>query len=161
MNLTKAEIERFNEKYIKGNPDDCWEWLSGKYQNGYGMVCIRRDKRKTFLAHRISWMIANQREIPTGNMICHKCDNRSCVNPNHLYNGTGFDNNNDTVIRNRGNRKLGGQCSWAKLTEKDVIAILASNEKQCILAKQYGVNPSNISDIKHRKLWKHLSQVAV
>jgi len=158
MDLTKDEINRFKQKYTETNQEDCWEWQGAKYQNGYGMIALRRGKRKTFSAHRISWMIANNRDIPDGMMICHKCDNRLCVNPNHLYAGTGSDNNTDTLIRKRGNRKIGENCSWAKLTEADVFDILNSKEKQCKLAEKYHLDPSTVSQIKSGKRWKHLSR---
>ncbi len=51
-------------------------------------------------AHRISWMIHNG-EIPMDHFVCHKCDNPSCVNPNHLFIGTRQDNINDMMIKKR------------------------------------------------------------
>lgn len=160
MDLTKAEIERFKSKREEKGIDECWEWAGAIYNNGYGMVALKRGKRKTFSAHRIAWIVANGKDIPAGLMICHKCDNRPCVNPNHLYAGTGRDNNTDTVRRNRGNRKLGSDCSWSKLTEKQVLDILSSTMKQTLLAKKYGIDPSLVSQIKSGKRWKHLSQKA-
>lgn len=161
MELNQAEIDRFWKKVDKKCKEQCWEWTGGKFQMGYGMVCLRRGCRKTFLAHRIAWIIHNKKQIPEKMMVCHTCDNRICVNPFHLYVGTGKDNNTDTIKRNRGNRKIGGQCSWAKLTENSVLAILASTERQYILAKRYGVHQSQISEIKSGKQWRHLSQKAV
>lgn len=156
MFLSQNEIDRFKNKFVEGSKDECWEWRGAKYQNGYGMVSLRRGKRKTFMPHRISWSFYNNQEIPAGHMICHKCDNRICVNPNHLYLGTGFDNNKDTVIRNRGNRKIGEQCSWSKLSEENVLAILKSDEKQKLLAERYGVDQSMICQIKSGKRWNHV-----
>ena len=160
MNLTKADVDRFNEKYKQVKKDECWNWEGNIAQGGYGMFSIRRPdiRRKTWSAHRIAWMIQNQQDIPEGMMICHKCDNRRCVNPNHLYAGTGSDNNRDTVIRNRGNRKIEEQCSWSKLTTDDVLYILNSSEKQVNLAKQFNIDPSLVSQIKSGKRWNHLHQ---
>lgn len=112
---------------------------------------------KTYSAHRISWAIENNSIIPEKMMICHTCDNPSCVNPNHLYLGTGFDNNKDTVNRGRANRKSGNDCSWSKLTENDVLDIRSSNDSQTSLAKKYGVSQPHISRIisGDRSLWKH------
>lgn len=157
MNLTKGEITRFRSKYVEGHPDHCWMWRGAKYANGYGMVSLRRGKRKTFSAHRVAWSAANSKNIPNGMMICHKCDNRLCVNPSHLYLGSGIDNNRDTVVRNRGNRVLGSKCSWAKLSEDDVRFIRESVAAQRDLAERFQIDPSTVSQIKSRKRWKHLA----
>ena len=147
MDFSQADIDRFKEKFEIVD-SGCWEWIGSLYQNGYGMFCLRRGNRKTFLAHRISWAIHNESCIPEKKMICHTCDNRKCVNPAHLYLGTGKDNNTDTIRRNRGNRKIGDACSWSKITEKQVLEILQSSEKQVALAVRYGVDQSTISQIK-------------
>jgi len=159
MNLGQDEIDRFEAKRVELERDDCWVWQGAKYQNGYGMVALRRGKRKTFSAHRIAWIIANGQNVPEGLMVCHKCDNRSCVNPNHLYVGTGKDNNTDTIIRNRGNRKIGEKCSWAKLSDNEALKIFHSIERQSVLARKYKVDPSTISQIKSGSRWKHLIRV--
>lgn len=152
MHLTENIISRFESKYQKGDKDSCWVWQGPKQPRGYGNfdlhLCERDSARKTHSAHRIAWMIANKQEIPPGKMICHKCDNPQCVNPNHLYLGTGFDNNMDTVNRGRAIRKTGESCSWAKLTEQDVSDIRKSTESQATLARYYGVSPSHVSRLK-------------
>jgi hypothetical protein len=158
MKLTTGDIERFLRK-VEIKDKSCWEWEGAKYQNGYGQFSLRRGNRKTFSAHRISWIIFNDQDIPDGKMVCHKCDNRICVNPSHLYVGTGYENNRDTVARNRGNRHSGERCSWAKLKSQDVIAIRESQESQAELAAKYRVDPSTICQILSYKRWKHL-QVA-
>jgi len=156
MLFSQDEIARFKSKFIEGSNDECWVWTGAKFQNGYGMFFMRRGNRKTFMPHRVSWSMHNNQEIPEKSMICHKCDNRLCVNPNHLYLGDGYTNNRDTIDRNRGNRKIGSNCSWSKLNEDDVMAILRSKEKQVLLAKQYGVDQSLICQIKSGKRWSHL-----
>lgn len=157
MNLAKDALKRFESKYMCGGIDDCWEWQGSKQKRGYGFFGIQENgvSRKTYSAHRLAWAIANNQDIPPGKMICHSCDNPSCVNPKHLYLGTGFDNNTDTIKRGRATRKTGSACSWAKLSEQDVKEIRASNDKQVVLAMRYGVSASHISRIKNsdRKLW--------
>ena len=81
MNLTQDEIARFKKKFTEGQHDECWEWQGAKYQSGYGVVGIRRPGRKSWLAHRIAWMVHTQADIPQRLMICHKCANKLCVNP--------------------------------------------------------------------------------
>lgn len=155
MDLSQVEITKFFEGVeIK---DGCWEWKKSMANNGYGLFSMRRGNRKTFSAHRISWSYHNQKSIPKGMYICHTCDNRKCVNPSHLYLGTSSDNNTDTIIRNRGNRRIGDKCSWSKITEKQVEEIIESSEKQSALAARYGVDQSTISQIKTGKRRSNIS----
>ena len=147
MEFTKQEIERFF-KQIEVKEIGCWEWTGGRFETGYGMFSLIRGRRKTFAAHRIAWCMRSGRDIPEGMLICHTCDNRICANPAHLYLGTYADNNRDTIARNRGNRKEGDSCSWAKVSSAGVLDILTSKEKQVTLARKYGVTQSQISSIK-------------
>jgi len=148
--LTREDIVRFENKYVRGGEDECWEFSSKTFS-------LRRPgvRRKTYTPYRISWEVANRQPIPDGKLVCHHCDNPACVNPKHLYAGTHVDNNNDTVNRGRATRVLGESCSWSKLTAEQVIAIRNSSARQVDLAAKYGVSQSHISRIKHsnRKLW--------
>lgn len=156
MDLTKAESARFYSQYVALAVADCWEWRGGLFNNGYGWFYLKRGQRKTHAAHRLAWSLWNHQPVPERHMICHTCDNRSCVNPAHLYCGTGYDNNTDTVKRHRATRKMGAACSWSKLTAADVLAIRASSELQGSLAAKYQVDQSTISQIRNRLRWKHL-----
>ena len=88
--------ERFWEKVDKKEEEDeCWNWKAGK-TNGYGMFYV--DRYNPVLAHRMSWILANG-SIPHGKLVLHKCDNKLCVNPIHLYCGTHCDNMLDAIER--------------------------------------------------------------
>jgi hypothetical protein len=87
--------DRFWKKVDIKGPDDCWEWNASKSSNGYG--CFKYNT-KTLHSHRVSYEIANS-SIPEGKMILHKCDNKGCCNPNHLYAGTHSDNIIDSMTR--------------------------------------------------------------
>jgi hypothetical protein len=103
--LLDDEIERFMNKFTK-NPGGCWEWTSAMGGEGYGNVTLRKlaqrlNRRSTsFRAHRISWMI-HKGPIPEGMFVMHKCDNRICVNPEHLCLGTHQDNMDDMMKKGR------------------------------------------------------------
>jgi hypothetical protein len=94
--------ERFWAKARIG--DDCWEWQSGQNGNGYG--CFGMDG-KTFRAHRVAWLFTNG-PIPKGEgyhgtCVLHRCDNRLCVKPSHLFLGTPLDNVRDCMAKGRAN----------------------------------------------------------
>jgi len=76
----------------------CWTWNLSRDKDGYGFFWW---KNKQLRAHKFSWTISNG-EIPTGMMVCHKCDNPSCVRPDHLFLGTGKDNIQDCLRKGRG-----------------------------------------------------------
>jgi len=101
-------IHRFWEKvqipFYGDFEEDCWIWVGTKTKigNGYGILWL---KDKMVLAHRFSWEIANG-SIPLGKYVLHKCDNRSCANPYHLFLGTQVDNINDMVQKNRQSKGL-------------------------------------------------------
>ena len=90
--------DRFWKKVDKKSKDECWNWLGSlNKMRGYGQ--IYSENYKIILAHRLSWII-HFGEIPIGKLVLHKCDNKKCVNPNHLYLGTHGDNAKDKVLRN-------------------------------------------------------------
>lgn len=90
-------VARFWSK-INKNADGCWRWGGVIKQDGYGVIII---KSKETRAHRLSWQIHNG-EIADGLFVLHQCDNRSCVNPNHLFLGNHVANMLDMVSKGRG-----------------------------------------------------------
>jgi len=151
--LKRPISELFWEHVKKLGPDDCWEWQGGERGPGYGQFSINRYPQ---LAHRVSYELAYG-PIPDGLMVCHKCDNRKCVNPNHLFLGTGQDNSADMIAKQR-------QCSGekngiAKLTNDDIVRIrvLHASGRSCrSIAPEFGVSNVLINRIVKRLAWKHI-----
>lgn len=90
-------------------------------------------------------------EIPDGMLVCHKCDNRQCVNPEHLFLGTNRQNMLDACGKHR--IAFGKRNGSTKLTEEQVTEIRESNLNQYALAEKYGVGQSTIRDIKLGMTW--------
>lgn len=91
---TLKELQSFESNFTKGSKDACWEW-QGHLFNGYGSFAFRAG---VYGAHRLSFGFENPLFDQTLE-VCHTCDNRKCVNPNHLYAGTQQQNMDDKVVR--------------------------------------------------------------
>jgi hypothetical protein len=131
----------------------CWEWTAAKHRTGYGAIRINGIQSG---AHRASYELFCG-PIPDELHVCHRCDNKACVNPEHLFLGTAADNMADKVAKGRQLRLRGTESGRAKLTDSDVIAIRAADGiTQRKLAAQYFVSQKLICDIRSGKLWKHI-----
>ena len=126
---------RFWEKVDRGDPDECWEWQAAAHEDGYGRFW---HNNRADLSHRVVYELTHG-EIPEDEQINHHCDNPPCVNPNHLYAGTQFENVRD--IFERTNPDAG----W--LTDQDVREIRERYISPKELAGEYGVSESYVRRI--------------
>jgi hypothetical protein len=97
-------------------------------------------------------------DIPKGLIVRHKCDNRLCINPEHLELGTITDNNRDRAKRGRNRNQNGSNNNMVKLTDEQVIEILLSKKSDTKTAKDYNVSQTLVSGIKRREKWRHITQ---
>lgn len=140
----------FWRKVITAGPEDCWEWQGATSTTGYGM--FRGEK-----AHRFSARTAGM-DIE-GRVVRHGCDNKLCVNPNHLQPGTHIENMRDASERKR--MRYGEQQRSAKLTSQDIPEIFRLSEAGLSyrqIGERFGVSKYAIYHVVNRKTWQ---QVAV
>jgi hypothetical protein len=137
--------------------DGCWVWTGWINNKGYGIAAVGK---KLANAHRHSWTIHNG-PIPAGIQVLHHCDNRCCVNPDHLFLGTHKDNMADMAAKGRAASSPGiSNPSHVKLTEHDVREMLGLREagaKVLILAARFGVSKGMVQHICHGRKWAHIA----
>lgn len=144
----------------------CWLWMGATHSTmKYGIFGLGSRQAGVARAHRFSYCL--DRGIPLsaidGLVIRHKCDNPSCVRPEHLEPGSHEDNVRDTQARKRFRPIRGSANCWAKLTEQDVLAIRKLHDPSWhsgfgtkALAKRFGVDVRVIRRIVKREKWAHL-----
>lgn len=131
----------------------CWIWICGTRNTGYPSLNVIDIPERT--GHRFSWVVHNG-PIPKGLHVLHKCDNRLCMNPHHLFLGTNTENSLDCQLKGRQFIPLGEHNGRAKLTAKQVLAIRKDNRPTKEIAAQYNVLVRQINLIKKRQTWRHL-----
>ena len=150
--MRKTLQERFDRKWKENPETGCWEWTGGRQPRGYGLVWSCGNMQ---LAHRVSYEL-HVGKIPDGLCVCHRCDNRKCVSPEHLFLGTHEDNMRD---RNEKGRTSKGDVRWnAKLSSGDADLIRAALDRLPhgggkFLAQWFGVHETTICDIRRGKSW--------
>lgn len=145
------DLNRFWSKVDKtSNPLGCWEWINPNHPFGYGRFGF--DKKK-YLSHRLSYQI-HYGPITSKDCVLHKCDNPSCVNPQHLFLGSRADNALDRT--NKGRTYKGSQVTTSKFTEQQVLAIRASSKTIKELVVEYQCNKQTLYNIIQRKSWQHI-----
>jgi len=131
-----SPIDRFWRYVDKTPASGCWFWTGGTQRYGYGAFHVGR---RVTTAHR--WLWIRLHGDPGDLHVLHKCDTPRCVNPDHLYIGTRYDNMRDKETRGRGNHPR-------TLTEDQVRAIRASTISNAALAASFNVAASTISRIR-------------
>lgn len=149
----KQTLQEGFEKFVIKNPVGCWNWKGCAPKNpGYGQF---RTNMKLIRAHRASWII-HFGEIPNGMFVLHKCDNKICSNPDHLFLGNDLENNKDAY--QKGINKIlwanGENNPKAKLNKQQVEEIRKLNISNVAISKIYKVSPNTIGRIRRNLTWK-------
>lgn len=157
--MESKDIDRFWSKVNIGKSNECWEWLTTLYVDGYGQFMINRTSRRS---HRISYEL-NHGPIPNNMVIMHTCDNRKCVNPAHLKLGTQQQNIQDMFAKGRQPKisRAGTANGRAKLNEDAARYIKQHGVKGrggnvVKLAEKYNVSTTQILCILDNKSWSHI-----
>lgn len=135
--------QRFDDKWIPEPYSGCWLWMGATNEWGYGTILVDGICR---LAHRVSWRL-HRGDFSEGFRVLHRCDTPSCVNPDHLFLGTNYDNVIDMLKKGRGGKKL---------TTEQVLKIRADNRPPDLIAKDYGIHRTNIRAIQSLKHWRYV-----
>lgn len=145
----RSDVERFLN-FSCAKVSGCVEWTAAMNPNGYGaFMSLRPDGvYRCVPSHRRAYELFVG-EIPKGMLVCHRCDNRSCVNPQHLFLGTYRDNTQDMLRKGRNRPTL------TPATVVDIIRDYATGQYyQYELADKYGVSQGTIHNVTSRKHWK-------
>lgn len=139
--------EPFEEKYIPEPMSGCWIWLRSVRTDGYGNVKFRGRADR---AHRVSYTL-NKGEIPKGKFVLHKCDNRLCVNPDHLYLGHYLENAADRKRRKGYSDQSCENNNCAKIRHSDVVEMLSSPDTNAEIARRFGIGAGHVWRIRAGK----------
>jgi len=152
---------------IEIDDNGCWLWTGAVSSGGYGRAVFQQEATG---AHRFSW-IAHEGMIPEGMCVCHTCDVRKCVNPEHLWLGTTAENQRDCTAKKRrahGPRNgrstspetspRGERHGRARLNPSMVreIRSLRGKVSQSALGRRFGVPQTAISAVQLGKTWQHV-----
>lgn len=143
---------RFARKCGAPNDSGCIPWLGTKTAKGYGLLQVCGARSRKTCAHRIAWVLARG-DLPPGACVLHRCDNPSCVNPDHLFLGSPKDNTEDMVRKER--HPWRERTPWQKLNAVDVERIKDLRRNGCTqqqVADWLAVSRPLISMIEHGKI---------
>lgn len=155
VNYRTSTKEMFWKKVlIPADKSKCWLWRGAKQNSGYGRF---RYKGRCEGAHRIAWLF--EHGVLPELYVLHRCDNPSCVNPEHLFLGTCQDNVLDCIAKNRFNRPKGVNHFRSKFTEPDILKIRGLikqgfNDRE--ISEDFNVCGTTIQAIREGRTWKHI-----
>lgn len=159
--LTNRVVKAFWSKVCK-NRFGCWEWQGCKLPSGYAQLTLPGMVRRRVLVHRLSYVLHYGEITERGLLVCHRCDNPSCVRPDHLFLGSPKENTQDAYAKGRLRFLQGEKQNNAKLTDEEVQELRRRYKPYHptrgakALAKEFGITPNHVVTIVRNRAWKHL-----
>ena len=156
---------RFWSKVKKGKAHECWEWQARLKWNGYGDFYFKDYKNQR--AHRLAYALHTNCSLASSQWVLHKCDNRKCCNPYHLYLGDRSANMRDALNRGRwvspatGNTwsrgEGNGQSLLTEVAVRQIKVLIGEGLTNRAIASMFGVSATTISLIRSGKRWTHVT----
>jgi len=167
----RCDRYKFWDQVDRSSSKECWPWVGVQWRGGYGRFYTSAP-RKSLVSSRVAYVLANKLSLNDGVLVCHKCDNPSCCNPEHLFIGTHADNHADRDSKGRQAKGLrhgtktrpesirrGEHHYEAKLTDVEAFEIKtleAIGLKVRLIADMYGVNAQSVRNISRGHTWSHI-----
>lgn len=159
IDLAKLK-KSFEKKYIPEPNSGCYLWLGG-VSNGYGQIFAGFQDGKMVLlrAHRAALLIEHGPQVfEGGKFACHRCDNKLCVNPGHLFPGTHLENMEDAV--RKGRFVFGEDVPASTLTNDQAIEIASMSGPAWKIAEMFNASPTTVRAILNGSRYQRVTQVA-
>lgn len=144
---------RLESKFVPEPMSGCWLWIGCINQGGYAQISVYGLGARS--AHRLMYEM-HKGAVPDGMDVCHKCDVRSYVNPDHLFAGFATENIHDMQRKGRSRGAVGTKNIKAKITEEEVRLIRLEDGTLSQIGAKYGLKTSAVWSIRNKQTWGHV-----
>lgn len=153
-----SDAARFWAKVTRRSEAECWPWTASVWRSGYGQFRIQlpggEGKQRNVGAHRAAWALSHG-PIPAGASVLHRCDNRTCCNPAHLFLGDHAANMRDAAAKGRLSVPRPSRQRLSDEQIADVVALVQGGMKRYRVAELYGVTKAYVGMVVSGKRRRH------